>query len=230
MIETFGYITKEEKLQTLGTNILENTFVLETTAPFPGYHGENIPVSDKPQYIFLVTRKDYGLEKIIRTAREIKKFFDTPFGARPAELHMFNTTYPSIRLNHLPGYEVIAELQRWFTDMGINFMKKRSFNNMSLIRVTKQFRLEEVEEGIYRDLEDPLMHYLEIQSHLPWKMFEAITFRIKNNVSNNNFDAASGVLFISDLMDVVRIYERAPGTDRLRLLREKYMEETEKLQ
>ncbi len=230
MIETFGYITKEETLQTLSSNILENTFVLEAVTPFPGYHGENMPGSEKPHYIFLVTRKDYGLEKIVRTAKEIKKLLSIPFGARPAELHMFNSTFPAIRINHLSNFSDIPELQRWFGDMGISFMKKKTFNDAGLIRVTKHFRLEEVEEGIYRDLEDPLMHYFEIDTSLPWKMFEAITLRIKNNVSNNNFDAASGVLFIRDLMDIVRIYERSPGVERLRALREKYREEIEKLQ
>ncbi len=230
MIETFGYITKEEKLHTLDSNIMGNTFVLEAAAPFPGYHGENVPGSDKPHYIFFVTRKDYGLEKIIRTGREIRKFFPAPFGARPAELQLYNTSYPAIRIQHLENYGMIEELQRWFADMGIQFLKKKNFNDKSLIRVTKQFRLEEIEKGIFRDLEDPLMHYVEIHTHLPWKMFEAVTMHIKHNVSNNNFDAATGVLFIRDLVDVVRIYEKDPGTERLRMLREKYISEIERLQ
>ncbi len=229
MIETFGYITKEEKLHTLESDLVKNTFILEAAAPFPGYHGENVPVSEKPHYLFFVTRKDYGLEKIIRTGVEIKKFFHAPFGARPANLKMYNTDYPAIRINHLESYSLIGELHRWFTDMGIQFMKRKQFDDNSLIRVTKQFRLEEIETGIFRDLEDPLMHYVEIPTHLPWKIFEAITLHIKNNVSNNNFDAATGVLFIRDLVDVVRIYEKDPGIERLRMLRERYLQEMEKL-
>jgi len=230
MIETFGYITKEEKLHTLDSNILENTFVLEAAAPFPGYHGDNLPPSDSPHYIFLVTRQDYGLEKIIRSAKEIGKFFAKPFGARPAELNMFNRAHPAIRINHLDNYGDIAELQRWFTDTGISFMRRKRFEGQSLIRVTKQFRLEEIETGIFRDLDDPLMHYVEVPASLPWKMFEAVTLQIKNNVSNNNFDAATGVLFVRELLDVIRIYERSPGIERLEMLREKYREEIEKLQ
>ena len=133
MIETFGNITKEEKLQSLHSNILENTFVLESTAPFPGYHGENIPSSPKPNFVFLVTRTNYGLEKIVRTAREIRKFFLQPFGARPAELHMYNMLYHAIRLNHLEEYKHIVEVQQWFEDLGIGFLKERDFNNLSSI-------------------------------------------------------------------------------------------------
>ena len=42
LIETFGYIKKEENLITVESNIILNTFVLESQHEFPGYHG-NIP-------------------------------------------------------------------------------------------------------------------------------------------------------------------------------------------
>ncbi len=229
MIETFGTITKEEVLHTLQSNILENTFVLESAAPFPGYHGENIPSSPKPHFIFLITKVKYELEKIIRTAREIRKYFPHSFGARPAELHMYNSVYHAIRLNHLEEFKYIAELQKWFEDLGIGFMKKKKFNKPAIIKVTKYFCLEKTEEGILKDLEDPLMHYLEIPGTLPWKIFETITRKIKNNIDNNNFDAAIGFLYIRDIIDIIRIYEKNPGTERLVALRKHYLDEIKKL-
>ncbi|MCD6201967.1 MAG: hypothetical protein J7K46_09205 [Bacteroidales bacterium] len=228
MIETFGTITKEEKLQSLQSHILENTFVLESTAPFPGYHGENLPEPQKPGYIFLVTRVRYNLEKIIRTAKEIRNYFQPPFGARPAELHMYNMVYPVIRLNHLEEYKHIAELQQWFEDLGIGFMKKKKFNKPALIMVTKHFGLEQIEEGVFKDINDPLMHYLEIPVALSWKVFEAITNKIKNNLENNNFDAALGVLYIRDIMDMIRIYENNPGIGKLVSLRKMYLDKIRK--
>ncbi len=229
MIETFGYIIKEAKLHTLDSNILENTFVLESTAPFPGYHGENIPSSNRPNHIYLVTRKNYGMEKIIRTSREIQSFFNHSFGARPAELHMFNMIYPAIRVQHLEALKYIVELQQWFEDMGIDFMKKKNFNKPAIIRVTKHFRLEQNEEGIFQDMDDPWMYYLEISMLLSWKKFETITRNIKNNLDNNNFDAASGVIYIGDIMDVVRIYEENPSIQRLVSLKKMFGEEIRKL-
>ena len=47
IIETFGSITKVEQLHTIDSNILDNTFVLETFEPFPGYHGENLPSEEE---------------------------------------------------------------------------------------------------------------------------------------------------------------------------------------
>jgi len=52
IIETFGSITKVEQPHTLESNILDNTFVLEASKPFPGYHGENLPSEPILHYIF----------------------------------------------------------------------------------------------------------------------------------------------------------------------------------
>jgi hypothetical protein len=227
-IETFGTITKEELMHTLNSNILENTFVIEIFEPFPGYHGENLPSKETPHHIFLVTKKEYSNEFIIRKSEEIGKYFEYSFGARPAELHIFNEVLHAIRVKDLPGFEQIPELQKWYQDEGIGFMKKRTYNNKGLIQVFKHFSLEEWEEGIFKDTNDPLMHYLEISYPLPWKMFESITIKIKNNVDNNNFDAALATVYAKNLMDTVRIYEKDPGIDRLRELRDLYLEQIRK--
>lgn len=227
-IDTFGTITKEELLHTLHSNVLENTFVVENFEPFPGYHGENLPSKETPHHIFLVLKKDYGNEFIIRKSEEIRKHFKYPFGARPAELHIFNSVLHAIRVKDLPKFELIPELQRWYQDEGISFMKKRTYNKKGLIRVFKHFSLEELEEGIFSDTEDPFMYYLEVSAPLSWKIFESITMKIKNNVDNNNFDAALATVYAKNLLDVVRIYEKDPGTERLRELRKLYLEEIRK--
>ena len=94
--------------------------------------------------------------------------------------------------------------------------------------VTKHFGLEQIEEGVFKDINDPLMHYLEIPVALSWKVFEAITNKIKNNLENNNFDAALGVLYIRDIMDMIRIYENNPGIGKLVSLRKMYLDKIRK--
>lgn len=142
---------------------------------------------------------------------------------------MFNMIYPAIRVQHPGAMKHIVELQQWFEDMGIGFMKKKNFNKPAIIRVTKYFRLEQDKEGIFHDLDNPWMHYLEISMLLSWKKFETITRNIKNNIDNNNFDAASGVIYIGDIMDVVRIYEANPSIQRLVSLTKMFGEEIRKL-
>jgi hypothetical protein len=228
-IETFGDITKVEKLHTLTSNVLENTFVLESFEPFPGYHGANLPSGYDPHHIFLVTKKEYSYEVISRISMKIRKNSELSFGARPAELFIFNKKYPAIRIKELKSFELVPELQNWYQDEGVFFIKNKTFNSNALIRVMKHFKLDEIEEGIYKDLGDPLMSYLQVPDRLTWKLFEKMTYYIKNNVENNNYDAAQGVVYLKDVMDVIRIYMKDFNLDLLKQLRAMYLEEFRKL-
>jgi len=57
-----------------------------------------------------------------------------------------------------------------------------------------------------------------------------VTFDIKNNLDNNNFDAALGFIFLKEMRELVRIYTHHCSTERLKAIREKYLEEIKKLQ
>lgn len=225
IIETFGSITKVEQLNTLESNIQENTFVLEASKPFPGYHGENLPSEPIPHHIFLVTKKEYLEENVLRISQKIRQYFKPGFAARQGLLHIFNSKLSCIRIKDLPSFQFIPELQSCYQAEGIEFMRKRRYNQEGLIKINKYFELKEIEDGIYKDLVDLQMFYLELPVQLSWKLFEQITLTIKNNIDNRNFDAALGVLYRNDLTDVVRIYEKECSLDTLKLLRDKYLDE-----
>ncbi|MCK4345031.1 MAG: hypothetical protein KAX05_07065 [Bacteroidales bacterium] len=225
IIETFGSITKFELLHTLESNILKNTFVLEILEPFPGYHGANLPSESAPHHIFLVTKRNYSSEEIWRVSQHIRQYFKHPFGARKAELHIFNTKLNSIRIKDLSSFTLIPELQSCYMSEGIEFRNKKTFNQGGLIKINKYFKLSEIEEGIFKDIANPNMYYLQIPFKLNWKHFETITYSIKNNLDNHNFDAALGVIYRQDLIDLVRIFETDSNLDRLKLLRERYLQE-----
>ena len=229
VISSFGYITKVELLNTIKTNILENTFVLESFEPFPGYHGNNLPSHFMPHHLFLATKKDYSFEQISRASQNIRSNCKIGFGARPAELFIFNKKVPAIRIKDLESFEKIPELQKWYINEGIFFAKQKKFNNEGVIKVFKQFELDEVEEGIFIDQDEPLMTYLKVPVKLSWKVFESITYSIKNNLDGSKFDAAQGVIFIKDVTDVVRIYSKDTDPVFLMKLRKLYLEEIRKL-
>ena len=228
-ISTTGNITKVELLHTLKSNILENTFVLENFEPFPGYHGKNAPSSLEPRHLFLVTRKTYSYEEICRVSKKIRSNCQAKFGARPADLFIFNQKLSAIRIKELDSFEKIPELQRWYMNEGILFMKRKNFNSEGIIKVMKHFELSEVEEGIYKDNENPLMCYFQVPVNLSWKVFEKITYSIKNNISNSNFDAAQGVIYLKDIVDIVRIYMKDLEGGFLKELQTLYLEEIRKV-
>jgi len=228
-IDTFGHITKVEKLQTISGPIFENTFVLENFEPFPGYHGENLPSGFDPHHLFLVTRKELNYEQASRISMRIRQHCNISFGARPAELFIFNKTFPAIRIKNLKSYDKIPEIQKWYIDEGVFFVKKRNYDNVGTIKVMKHFNISEVEKGLYKDLENPLMFYLEMPGRLSWKLFEKATYSIKNNLDNNNFDAAQGVIYLKNVKDLVRVYEKEMNVDFLKRLRNLYLEEFRKM-
>ncbi|MFN8206824.1 MAG: hypothetical protein U0T82_05370 [Bacteroidales bacterium] len=225
IIQTIGAIAKEESLQQIDHNILEGSLVLENTEPFPGYHGSNMPDDKAPLYIFLITPEKHSAEKITRVAHNIRKHYYQPFDASAGKICIENNTYYCIRLKDLDSYNRIAELQACFVDEGITFSKKRKINATGVIQLRKHFMLEEIAPGIYKDLEESHMHYLKIPRQIKWKLFKLVTSNVKNNVENNNFDAALGAFYLKDVTDVVRIYSQNLPLDALIKLRDKFSAE-----
>ncbi len=227
-IETLGLLTKEETLSTVKDNIVPNTFVLESLKPFPGYHGENLPADIKPEAVYLITSKRLPTEMVYRTSIKIQKFMSFPFNAIPGDITIYNDKYNCIRIRNLESYEIIQDLQRWFIDEGISFMKMKNINAPCLINLKKLFTLELITGDIYKDLEDEHMYYLAIPREISWSLFKKITSSVVNNIDNSNFDAARAYIYFEGITDFVRIYTMNPTIKRLEDIRDKYITEIKK--
>jgi len=227
-IEVFGGLAKRENLITLNEHVMPNTLVLESELPFPGYHGKNLPQEPVPNALFFVTSKMHTIEKVIRATSDIKKYFHHPFDAAAGKICIFNNTYGCIRIRGLESFDHISELQVKFIDLGFTFKKKKSIHAPCIIQLKKSFVIETISEGLFKDLEDMSMYYLQIPRQLKWEMFESITKKLKNNMDNANFDAALGSIYYQGVKDVVRIYAQDITTERLQSIREKYITEIEK--
>ncbi len=228
IIETMGSITKVEKLETLNNNILENTLVLEEIEPFPGYHGANLPTGYNPTAVYLITRIKHSTVQLLRITQEIRRHFKHKFDGTAAEICINNDVFNCIRLRSLENYTIIPELQKCFIYEGLKFMKKRKIKGEGIINLKKHFELEKLGDGIFKDLVDPLMYYLEIPRHINWQLFLDITTSIKHKIDNLNFDAALGALYLKDITEVVRIFTKDMGVEDLRAIQDKYLEELRK--
>lgn len=225
-IETIGTITKEELLSSVDHNIIPQTFVLESMEPFPGYHGSNIPDKSAPRFIFFVIKGHYRVQQIIRINQKIKEYFNGSYNFAYAKLNVHNDVYYCIRVKDLENFEQIPELQECYKNEGIQFMKKKKIKANVLITLNKHFTLDNIAEGIYIDNEEEGMNYLVMPKELSWKLFEKMTYSIKNNISNPNYDAALGAFYRREKMvDAVRIYTKEINVDRLTEIRDKYLKE-----
>ena len=228
ILERYGNLLKEESLVTMHDKVLPNTFVLEAPEPFPGYFGyySDIPSDSKPLYIYLVLSHLYTLEEITRATQNIKKYFSADFNAAAGVVSIYNMEYHVIRVRHLDSFEQIVDLQAGYIDEGLEFKKKpKDIAGSAIIRLKKFFTLEEISEGVYFDLDEKDHGYFTIPNKLPWKYFEDLTIKVKNNWDYSKFDAAIGHFHQNfGIVDMVRIYN--PNIDREYLMgvRQKYLE------
>ncbi len=227
--EAIGFVKKLELISTIEDKIIPDTFVVESTTPFPGYHGDNLPSETKPGLIFFITKEPYSSEIIARASQKIKKYFQEQFGALYGNLNFYNEDFPCIRIKNLTSFDYIADLQSCFRDEGIKFMKKKKVNTNSILKFQKYFILGRLDGNDFlKDLEEEAIMYFRIENHLKWKLFEQITKFVKNNVENNNFDAALASLFSFEGMnDYIRIYSEFT-IQQLKGLCEKYKMTIEK--
>ena len=233
MIETVGYITKEEQLVSLTHDVIPNTQVIETREPFPGYHGKDLPgelSSSAPEFVFFVTKQKYTTENIARFTRNIKRYFSEDVDIARAEINIFNTKYPCIRVKNCKDFSKVAELQSCYKGEGVKFAKKTKVDTLGLIKIQKHFHIEELGQGIFKDLEEGNTYYLKIPTELKWPQFKTITFKIKNNMNDSNFDAALGMFYRKGgLVDFVRIYDQSADIKRLEDIRDRYIKEISKM-
>ncbi|MBN2522322.1 MAG: hypothetical protein JXB24_03560 [Bacteroidales bacterium] len=228
-IETLGSLIKEEMLQTVEHNIVQNTFVLESQEPFPGYLGKNLPSEKKPESFYIVISKKQSIEATLRLTQNLCSYFNFKIDACPAEILLSNHTYDCIRLRGMMTYNNIADIQRSYSDAGFSLSKKRNIHAPGIIKINKVFCLEKIADHVYKDVEDLLTYYLTAPFQLDWNLFREVTINVKNNLDNSNFDAAMGFIYQKRILDFIRLYLKNPDVNRLQNIRNKYLEEIHKI-
>jgi hypothetical protein len=222
LLETIGTIEKKEMLGPVGYKEL----VLEAFQPFPGYHGTTVPDSDKPNSLFAITRSKYTEEKIIRVIQKIKSEHSFTFDGSPGMVTLYNMLNPCIRFKGLKSYEEVPAILKAFEDEGIEFMSNRKIEPFTgIIKVKKYFLVEVISDILFKDAEDPNMHYFSIPIQLRFNQFEKITIDLKHNLDDPKFDAALGTIFRkTGVIDVIRIYDDKCTPEKLNLIRTKYLQ------
>lgn len=227
ILETFGGLIKEENLRTVDDGIIPNTLVLENKDPFPGYYGA-VPSDKVPDSFFLVMTKKESTEKILRLTHIIRKNSNIDFEGSPGRICIYNDTYYSIRIRGLDDFSRLEEIQSYYRDNGIEYMKKKKIDANAVIQIKKIFEVEEIEDNILKDAVRD-MYYLKINKQLTWSHFRTISGQVKNNLKNTSFDAALAVIYGSEVLDLIRIYGKDLDIDYLHKIHVKYNEFLQKI-
>jgi len=229
IVETRGVIIKEEKVKSLSEKIFSNSMVLENHEPYPGYYGKNIPNDVIPRSIFLILVREYEHMFLARTLQKISRSGNHKCNGTYGHLDIDEHRYYCIRIKNLKCFEEIPILQEKLMTHGIDFRRSKPINELALITIEKTFLLERHVDGVYFDLAGEHKHYFDIPSPLTWEEFKDITKSVKNNMSNNFFDAALGYLWTIDgPQDIVRIYDQKLDIERIKEIRKFYLNEIER--
>lgn len=222
-LQTTGYLTKEEELQTFEAHIIPGTLVFETKAPYPGYFGSNLPHDDLPECFYIVLAENLTSRRIFRLNQQLNEYADNKFEASPSDLMIHTNTYRAIRLRGIGDYSTIENVQHGLIDQGFKLMKSKKINATARIRLEKYFTLEEWDNIGYRDKVDAHMSYITLPKHLSWSQFRSLTFKLKNNLDTLNFDIAYAELQLGHMVDTVRVYSHHISFEELKEIKEKYL-------
>lgn len=221
-IEVSGTLTKKESLVATNPEISNNALILETSHAFPGYNGI-VPEEKVPGSLFLITKKKYSKESIIRSAKALKKSLKMDLDIVSSKITLQNNEVAAIRIKGLTNYAIVPQLIQAFYDEGYRFEKFKTISEFSsIIQVKKEFLLDEIEDGFYKDKFNAETHYFCIKDEIKWYAFEKAILDIKYNTEDNNFDAALANFYRADgLVDVVRIYKKGISLAELKEIKSK---------
>ncbi|MEZ4907165.1 MAG: hypothetical protein R2771_05885 [Saprospiraceae bacterium] len=68
-------------------------------------------------------------------------------------------------------------------------MRKMKDDQIQGYQISKFYDIEEIGDGLYKDIDTENMYYISIPHQLNWELFRNLTLKIKNNISNRNYDA-----------------------------------------
>ena len=227
-IETIGSITKMEHLNSLESGMLKNTLVLHNVTPFPGVRHKDFPGRKSYGSEFIILRYRYAPEKVNRI--NCGMFKDKELKRYPSygEIITQDAILPCIRLKEFDEGQV-KDVQQYLKDLGLKMMAHNSFDQVCRIKIFKTFKLIEIGNGLFRDLNDGEKIYIQINGDLNWKRFDYIVKKIKSNLENANFDAAMGVIYrFCGPQNVIRIFDQDKTQERALSLRKWFISEVRK--
>jgi len=205
-----GSIIKREFVRNAKIKSLKKYMVLESADPFPEAHLRH--KSHFVKFYYLPIHADSLDQDIKIAAHSAEGQIGGDVASALGDITIGNHTYHAIRLRNIEVSQ-LPLLVNAYEYAGIKMMPSgQSVHDHALIRIDKFFHLEEIEEGIFVDLDDEQIGYLELSGELGWEELESLTQKVKQQTQHPNFDRALGHFSKhGEDINVIRIY--APDMD-----------------
>jgi len=224
-LEYIGKIIKQENIDTVDKNKILNTFVINVPNPNQHYYGRFTEV-EKPDSIIFVTKTPNSFEKTLRTTASINEKYGLNLDGAKCEVMIGSRKLNGIRVKGINRYPEIATIQEYYAAEGYEFARSEKFKETdSLIRINRFFNIEKLDEGVFKSNREEDTYYVTIPKYMTWEEFRTITFEIKNNISDKNYDIAKGVVYINGgVKEFLRIVKPKATAEGLIKIRQKYID------
>jgi len=224
-LEYIGKIIKQENIDTVDENKIPRTFVINVPNAYDSYYSRFTDIN-KPDSIIFVTKTANSFEKILRVTKGINEKYGLDIDGAKCEVNIGSRKLNGIRVKGINRYPEIAAIQQYYKDEGYEFAKSEKFKETdSLIRINRFFNIEKLAEGIFKSNIEEDVYYVTVPRYMTWEEFRTITFEIKNNVTDKNYDIAKGVVYLNGgVKEFLRIVKPKATLEGLTQIREKYFE------
>jgi len=223
--ELIGKIIIQENIDTVDENKIPKTFVINVPDPYESYYSRFTDIN-KPISIIFVTKTPNSFEKILRVTKNINKEHNLELDGAKCEITLGSRKLNGVRVKGINRYTEIGTIQQYYANEGYDFAKSEKFTDLdSLIRINKFFNVEELEKGIYHDHFEKDTYYVEIPRYMSWDEFRKITFEVKNNMTDKNYDIAKGIFYTNGgIKEMLRIVKPKATLDLLKTIQQKYID------
>jgi len=224
-LEYVGKIIKQENIDTVDGNKIPRTFVINVPNPYDSYYSRFTDIN-KPDSIIFVTKEFNSFEKILRVTESINEKYGLNLDGAKCEVNIGSRKLNGIRVRGINRYPEILKIQEYYADAGYEFARSEKFKETdSLIRINRFFNIEKLAEGIFKSNSEDDVYYVTVPRHMTWEEFRKITFEIKNNISDKNYDIAKGIVYLDGgIKEFLRILKPKYSFESIQLIRDKYFE------
>jgi len=223
--ELIGKLIKQENIDTIDTNKIPRTFVINVPDAYKSYYSRFTHIN-KPVSIIFVTKGPNSFERILRATRKINRKYKLKLDGAKCEVNINSRKLNGIRVKGINRFTDIEQTQQYYKETGFEFARSEKFKETdSLIRINRFFNLKELDKGIYQSVDDNYDYYVEIPKYMTWEEFRKYTFEIKNNISDTNYDIAKGIFYLNGrITEMLRIVKPKATVEFLKLIQQKYID------
>ncbi len=222
-LEYIGKIIKQENIDTVDENKIPRTFVINVPNPFDSYYSRYTDIS-KPDSVIFVTKTPNSFERILRVTHGINEKYGLNLDGAKCEVKIGSRKLNGIRVKGINRYHEIGTIQQYYKDEGYEFARSEKFKDTdALIRINRFFNIEKLAEGIFKSNTEDDVYYAIVPRYMRWEEFRTITFEIKNNISDKNYDIAKGVVYLKgSVKEFLRILKPKASVELLKMIQQKY--------